>query len=140
MVSIRDYAKMNNVSYEAIRQQVKRYEDELNGHVIEDITNRTIQGNHDITVHGIEIKISKGDLLNDTKMQEYADYCDYFWLAIPEELTEDAIDYVLDDWGILVYHRNKDGSGELQSFQKPKKLNATMREYALVEAIKRNLK
>ena len=30
MVSIRDYAKMNNVSYEAIRQQVKRYEDELN--------------------------------------------------------------------------------------------------------------
>ena len=48
--------------------------------------------------------------------------------------------YVLDDWGILVYHRNKDGSGELQCFQKPKKLCATMREYALVEAIKRNLK
>lgn len=88
--------------------------------VIEDITNSTIQGNHDITVHGIEIKISKWDLLNDTKMQEYADYCDYFWLAIPEELTDDAIDYVLDDWGILVYHRNKNGSGELRCFQKPK--------------------
>ena len=39
MVSIRDYAKMNNVSYEAIRQQVKRYEDELNGHIIKQ--NRT---------------------------------------------------------------------------------------------------
>lgn len=74
------------------------------------------------------------------EMQEYADYCDYFWLAIPEELVDDAIDYVLDDWGILVYHRNKDGSGELKCLQKPKKLNATMREFALVEAIKRNLK
>ena len=30
--------------------------------VIEDITNSTIPGDHDITVHGIEIKISKGDL------------------------------------------------------------------------------
>lgn len=108
--------------------------------IIEDITNSTIPGNHDITVHGIEIKISKGDLLKDTKMQEYADYCDYFWLAIPEELVDDAIDYVLDEWGILVYHRNKDGSGELKCLQKPKKLNATMREFALVEAIKRNLK
>ena len=39
MVSIRDYAKMNNVSYEAIRQQVKRYEDELSGHIIKQ--NRT---------------------------------------------------------------------------------------------------
>lgn len=37
--------------------------------VIEDITNSTIVGDHDITVHGIEIKISKGDLLHDTKMQ-----------------------------------------------------------------------
>lgn len=79
-------------------------------------------------------------MLHDTKMQEYADYCDYFWLAIPEELLDDAIDYVLDNWGILVYHRNKDGSGELQCLKKPKKLNATMREFALVEAIKRNLK
>lgn len=60
--------------------------------------------------------------------------------TIPEELVDDVIDYVLDDWGILVYHRNKDGSGELRCLQKPKKLNATMREFALVEAIKRNLK
>lgn len=34
MITIRDYAKENNVSYEAIRKQIKRYEDELNGHII----------------------------------------------------------------------------------------------------------
>ena len=34
MISIRDYAKKNNVSYEAIRKQVKRYENELRGHII----------------------------------------------------------------------------------------------------------
>ena len=39
MITIRDYAKENNVSYEAIRKQIKRYEDELNGHIIKQ--NRT---------------------------------------------------------------------------------------------------
>lgn len=33
MISIREYAKKNNVSYEAIRKQVKRYETELKGHI-----------------------------------------------------------------------------------------------------------
>ena len=39
MITIRDYAKENNVSYEAIRKQIKRYEDEINGHIIKQ--NRT---------------------------------------------------------------------------------------------------
>lgn len=39
MISIKEYAKKNNVSYEAIRQQVKRYENELNGHIFK--KNRT---------------------------------------------------------------------------------------------------
>ena len=39
MITIRNYAKENNVSYEAIRKQIKRYEDELNGHIIKQ--NRT---------------------------------------------------------------------------------------------------
>ena len=39
MVSLRGYEKKKNVSYEAIRQKVKRYEDELNGHIIKQ--NRT---------------------------------------------------------------------------------------------------
>ena len=39
MITIREYAKENNVSYEAIRQQLKRYENEFAGHVIKQ--NRT---------------------------------------------------------------------------------------------------
>lgn len=33
MISIRDYAKEKGVSYEAIRQQIKRYKAELDGHI-----------------------------------------------------------------------------------------------------------
>lgn len=34
MITIKDYAKQKGVSYEAIRKQIKRYEDELEGHLI----------------------------------------------------------------------------------------------------------
>ena len=36
VISIKDYAKRNNVSYEAVRQQVVRYASELEGHIIKD--------------------------------------------------------------------------------------------------------
>lgn len=34
MITIKDYAKQKGVSYEAIRKQIKRYEEELEGHLI----------------------------------------------------------------------------------------------------------
>ena len=39
MITIREYARKNNVSYEAIRKQIKRYESELKEHIIKQ--NRT---------------------------------------------------------------------------------------------------
>lgn len=36
VISLKDYAAQNNISYEAIRQQVVRYKDELAGHLIRD--------------------------------------------------------------------------------------------------------
>lgn len=33
MISIKDYAKETGVSYEAVRQRIKRYEEDLNGHI-----------------------------------------------------------------------------------------------------------
>ena len=33
MISLKEYAKQNNVSYEAIRKQVRRYQKELEGHI-----------------------------------------------------------------------------------------------------------
>jgi len=34
MITIKDYAKQKGVAYEAIRKQIKRYEDELEGHLV----------------------------------------------------------------------------------------------------------
>lgn len=36
VVTLRDYAKQNNISYEAVRKQVVRYKKELDGHLIRD--------------------------------------------------------------------------------------------------------
>ena len=33
MISLKDYAKKKNVSYEAVRKQVNRYRDELGDHL-----------------------------------------------------------------------------------------------------------
>lgn len=36
VISLKDYAKRNNISYEAVRQQVVRYKDDLDAHIIRD--------------------------------------------------------------------------------------------------------
>lgn len=36
LISLKDYAEQKNISYEAVRQQVKRYEKELGPHIIRD--------------------------------------------------------------------------------------------------------
>ncbi len=40
---------------------------------------------------GVEIKVSKSDLLNDHKIEAYLPFCDLFYLATPVELKEDAL-------------------------------------------------
>lgn len=44
-----------------------------------------------IKLHGIEIKVSRSDLLHDEKMAEYTQYVDDFWIAIPQYLVDDAV-------------------------------------------------
>ena len=65
----------------------------------------------ELNLHGVEIKVSKSDLLNDTKYSEYADFVDYMWLAIPKELIEVAKDNKFNSCGILVI--NSDNSIEI---------------------------
>lgn len=54
-----------------------------------------------IAIHGIEIKVSRSDLLSDHKMQEYTDFVDFFWIAVPDTLVEDTKSIAADGWGIL---------------------------------------
>lgn len=116
----------------AVRPGSSHYARRIDAAVFEDLSNNTSRGDHGITVHGIEVKVSKSDLLNDTKMAEYTYFCDYFWLAIPKDLLESAKKYVLDSWGILVFD-----AGVIKCYQKPVKLEAIKREESLIEAIKR---
>ena len=36
-------------------------------------------------------------------MQEYCDFADCFWIAVPEELEEDAKKIMIDGWGLLTF-------------------------------------
>lgn len=61
----------------------------------------------DIALHGIEIKVSKHDLLGDKKMAEYRYFCDYFWLAVPESLIDCAVSIIPDGWGVIAVSESK---------------------------------
>ena len=56
-----------------------------------------------VRLHGVEIKVSKEDLKHDHKMEEYVDFCDAFWLAVPDmpEMLEVVESYRLPAWGVL---------------------------------------
>lgn len=56
-----------------------------------------------VRLHGVEIKVSKEDLLGDHKMQEYGEFCDAFYIAVPdtEEMVEAAESIKLPAWGLL---------------------------------------
>lgn len=56
---------------------------------------------HEINIHGVEIKVSKSDLINDKKYTEYAEFVDYIWLAVPLELVDFARDTKFKQCGII---------------------------------------
>lgn len=60
-----------------------------------------------VALHGIEIKVDKSDLLSDHKMQEYLDFVDFFWIAVPESLIDEAQSISADCWGILTISDDK---------------------------------
>ena len=63
-----------------------------------------------VILRGIEIKVSVHDLLDDKKMAEYVPFCDYFYLAVPdnEEMLAAADSVRLESWGVLAV--STDGS------------------------------
>lgn len=86
--------------------------------------------NSDISLHGIEIKVNKHDLINDHKMQEYTEFCDYFWIAVPEELIEDAKSIAATGWGILSIDK-----GNIAIVQKATRQDAIFRDKTIKSAL-----
>lgn len=74
------------------------------------LENQTTEKPFEIMLHGIEIKVSRSDLLNDKKTSEYKDFVDYLWLAVPDSLKEDAIRVAGEKWGIITINKNKEAS------------------------------
>ncbi len=67
-------------------------------------------------------------------MQEYTAFCDYFYLALPEndpELLQAAHNIKLDAWGILLI----DLDGTIHVETEAQRLNAIFREKALANCI-----
>lgn len=104
-------------------QRVRR----IDAFVIENITSSEPK---DMTLRGIEIKISRGDLHRDEKMSEYALYCDYFYVAVPPELKDDALSIMSPEWGLLLIQDES-----ITVSKDAKRLSGIMRNEALSTAL-----
>ena len=87
-----------------------------------------------LALRGIEIKIDINDLLGDHKMQEYTDFCDYFYIAIPAgspELLEAAESVRRPSWGILTVTKD----GKVTVAREPERLNPAFRSVTLTNCL-----
>ena len=97
---------------------------------IENITKDEFE-KHELNIHGIEIKVSKSDLVNDTKYTEYSEFVDYMWLAIPLDLVEDARNTKFSECGIIVVSEN----GETEIVEQATRLESELRHKTLTTAL-----
>lgn len=75
--------------------------------------------------------MSKHDLLSDHKMQEYTDYADFFWIAVPEELKADAESIMLNNWGLITIDNDK----KLHVIKKAELHDAVFRDQTIETAL-----
>lgn len=82
-----------------------------------------------VNLIGVEIKVDINDLKNDCKMQEYTDFVDQFYLAVPDEqdIVNAALSIILDSWGLITISKD----GQIKVLQTADKLSAIMRDNTL---------
>ena len=98
----------------------------------------TVSERDEVTLRGVEIKIDKSDLLTDHKMQEYTQFCDFFYIAIPAdnpEMLEAADSVRRPSWGVLTV--SKDGS--ISVVREPERMNAVFRDKTMANCLIRLL-
>ncbi|WP_343018495.1 MmcB family DNA repair protein [Catenibacterium mitsuokai] len=97
------------------------------------LENRTVEAEkaYNVHIHAVEIKVSKHDLLSDHKMQEYTDYADFFWIAVPVELKDDALSIMLPEWGLITIDDQK----ELHVIKKAELHDAIFRDQTVETAL-----
>lgn len=114
----------------AVQTGTSHYARRIDALVLE---NHTVEAEkaYNVHIHAVEIKVSKHDLLSDHKMQEYTDYADFFWIAVPEELKADAESIMLNDWGLITIDENK----ELHVIKKAELHDAIFRDRTVETAL-----
>ena len=88
----------------------------------------------EIILRGVEIKTDINDLRDDHKMQEYTNFCDYFYIAVPDgssELLEAAESVRRPSWGILTVAKD----GKVTVVHEPEKLNPVFRNVTLTNCL-----
>lgn len=90
-----------------------------------------------MSIHGVEIKVSIGDLKKEIqqpeKAEEIARYCDFWYLAIPKGLADNV--HLPMGWGVLELN----GSGSLIEKIKPTKMEAAPLDRTFVAALARRI-
>lgn len=85
-----------------------------------------------LVLHGIEIKVSRGDwrreLAMPEKAEEIARFCDFFWLAAPQGVV--PINELPKNWGLLEL-----ANGKLKQAKYPEKLKAQPHTRDLMAAV-----
>lgn len=114
----------------AVQTGSSRHARRIDALVLENLTVKKEQ-NYNVNIHAIEIKIDKNDLLSDHKMQEYTDYADYFWIAVPENLQEFAKEIMLPTWGLMIIDEKK----RLKIIYKAERNDAVFRNETLETAL-----
>lgn len=95
------------------------------------VENQTTADWMDVTLRGVEVKVSDYDLTRDQKMADYSLFMDYMYLACPLDLVEVASDLVPPEWGLLAYESETDS---ISVMREPERLDAPRREQALMTA------
>lgn len=114
--------KYNVFSEFAVPTGSTRHARRVDALVLENLSVETHDKNYQLCIHAIEIKVACDDLMDDKKMLEYCAFSDYFWLAVPEKLEDDAKTLLLDGWGLLVINvNNADASNQTNTSDTGKK-------------------
>ena len=95
------------------------------------VENMTTDNLWELNIHGIEIKVTESDFINDEKYTEYTEFVDYFYLAVPEELKDIALKNKFKDCGIIVISKDKTNKFIAKVIEAPARLNPLRREDTL---------
>lgn len=112
----------------AVNPGTSRHSRRLDALIAENIS-VPLHADNPVNLIGVEIKVDINDLKNDCKMQEYTNFVDQFYLAIPDEkdIVNAALSTKLDSWGLLTVSKD----GQIKVLQTADKLPAIMRDKTL---------